>query len=242
MAYEPGVAPASYDGEFLRRELQKIREAMAAPVPFDYLEQLHVEPAKPREGMVVLADGADWNPGYGPGFYGFTQGKWVPITTPSSGMDAGQIAWFAGLTVAPIGYVEANGAALSRIAYARLFSVIGTTFGAGDGSTTFNVPDFRGVFARGWDHGRGIDPGRAAGSFQEDAFQGHYHIPVNNSAGGSTPVNLIDTSVGNVGGAAQSPLIGTSVGSPASDGVHGVPRLAAETRPYNVALLVVIKY
>lgn len=50
---------------------------------------------------------------------------------------------------APEGYVFCNGAEISRETYSALFSVIGTTFGAGNGSTTFNVPDLRGRFIQG---------------------------------------------------------------------------------------------
>ena len=60
-----------------------------------------------------------------------------------------------------------NGSAVSRATYADLFTAIGTTFGIGNGSTTFNLPDLRGEFIRGWDNGRNVDPGRALGSFQE---------------------------------------------------------------------------
>lgn len=49
----------------------------------------------------------------------------------------------------PAGYLFCGGQAISRVAYAALFAVIGTTFGAGDGSTTFNVPELRGEFLRG---------------------------------------------------------------------------------------------
>ncbi|MDR1071268.1 MAG: phage tail protein [Rickettsiales bacterium] len=49
----------------------------------------------------------------------------------------------------PYGYLLCDGSAVSRTAYARLFSVIGTTYGDGDGSTTFNLPDFQGMFLRG---------------------------------------------------------------------------------------------
>jgi len=51
--------------------------------------------------------------------------------------------------IAPIGYILANGSTVSRTTYANLFAVYGTTFGAGDGSTTFALPDFRGKFIRG---------------------------------------------------------------------------------------------
>ena len=50
---------------------------------------------------------------------------------------------------APTGWLLAAGSAVSRTTYATLFAAIGTTYGAGDGSTTFNLPDFRGVFPKG---------------------------------------------------------------------------------------------
>lgn len=68
--------------------------------------------------------------------------------------DVGVIGFFAGSS-APSGYLKANGALVSRTTYATLFAAIGTTFGAGDGSTTFALPDLRGEFLRGWDDGRG---------------------------------------------------------------------------------------
>ena len=62
---------------------------------------------------------------------------------------------------APEGWLLCPGQAVSRATYANLFAKIGTTFGVGDGSTTFNVPDLRGEFIRGLDNGRGVDSGRA---------------------------------------------------------------------------------
>ncbi|WP_231679148.1 phage tail protein, partial [Ralstonia pseudosolanacearum] len=50
--------------------------------------------------------------------------------------------------------------------YAALYAEIGTTFGAGDGAATFNLPDLRGEFLRGWDDGRGVDSGRGIGTWQ----------------------------------------------------------------------------
>lgn len=75
----------------------------------------------------------------------------------------------------PSGFLACNGAAVSRTTYSGLFAIIGTTFGAGDGSTTFNIPDLRGEFVRGWDDGRGVDAARAFGSAQADAFRTHTH-------------------------------------------------------------------
>ena len=83
---------------------------------------------------------------------------------------SGAVMYFAGQT-APSGWLKANGAAVSRTTYAALFAAIGTTYGAGDGRSTFNLPDLRGEFVRGWDDGRGIDSGRAFGSAQSDAIR-----------------------------------------------------------------------
>jgi len=71
----------------------------------------------------------------------------------------GTLTAFAGST-APDGFQICDGRALSRTTYARLFAVIGTTYGAGDGSTTFNVPDFRGRAAFGSDAMGGSAAGR----------------------------------------------------------------------------------
>ena len=60
----------------------------------------------------------------------------------------GMIFAYAGAS-APTGFLLCDGSAVSRTTYAGLFSLIGTTYGAGDGSTTFNVPDLRGRFAIG---------------------------------------------------------------------------------------------
>ena len=83
---------------------------------------------------------------------------------------SGAVMYFAGQT-APSGWLKANGAAVSRTTYAALFAAIGTTYGAGDGRSTFNLPDLRAEFLRGWDDGRGIDSGRAFGSAQRDAIR-----------------------------------------------------------------------
>lgn len=62
------------------------------------------------------------------------------------------------LSWAPAGWLKCNGAAVSRTAYADLFARIGTMFGGGDGYSTFNLPDYRGEFLRGFDDGRGLMP------------------------------------------------------------------------------------
>lgn len=66
---------------------------------------------------------------------------------------SGMVAHFA-METAPSGWLACNGAAVSRTIYATLFGRIGTTFGAGNGSTTFNLPDLRGEIIRGYPDGR----------------------------------------------------------------------------------------
>ena len=73
-------------------------------------------------------------------------------------------------SVVPDGFLECNGAELSRDLYSDLFDAIGTVYGAGDGSTTFNIPDLRGEFIRGFDSGRGIDAGRIIGTYQKGSL------------------------------------------------------------------------
>lgn len=127
-------------------------------------------------------------------------------------------------TTAPSGWLKANGAAISRTAYSDLFAVIGTTFGAGDGVTTFNLPDLRGEFVRGWDDGRGVDTGRVMGSSQADSFKSHSHgIP--EVEPGTGDGNGFDS-----GGKPQA----TQVSTKETGGT--------ETRPRNIALLACIKF
>lgn len=97
----------------------------------------------------------------------------------------GQVAAFA-MVNAPAGWLKANGAAVSRTAYARLFAAIGTQFGAGDGSTTFNLPDARGEFIRGLADGRNLDLGRVLGSVQAGQNLAHTHTATIASGGAHT--------------------------------------------------------
>jgi len=88
----------------------------------------------------------------------------------------GSIQALAYVPGAPIdGWLYCDGSPVSRSTYADLFAAIGTTYGVGDGSTTFNLPDFRGVFLRGLDDGKGYDSGRTMGSYQADDNKAHVH-------------------------------------------------------------------
>lgn len=71
----------------------------------------------------------------------------------------------------PEGYIVNDGSEVSRTDYRRVFDAIGTVHGAGDGSTTFLLPDDRGEFKRGFDNGRGVDAGRVLADHQSDAIR-----------------------------------------------------------------------
>ena len=91
-----------------------------------------------------------------------------------NGVPSGAVFCVAVATV-PTGYLECNGAAVSRTTYAALFAFIGTSYGSGNGSTTFNLPDLRGEFIRGFDNGRGVDSGRSVASSQGSQNDSHNH-------------------------------------------------------------------
>jgi microcystin-dependent protein len=155
----------------------------------------------------------------------------------------GQVVYFARNT-APEGWLKCNGATISRTTYAELFNAIGTTFGAGDGST-FGLPDLRGEFIRGWDDGRGVDSGRAFGVSQGDSTkrpntsfttdnQGN-HRHTYSAANGKAP-----QSGSNTGCYVNKANFNTNY---AGDHIHTITGGGdAETRPKNVALLACIKY
>ncbi len=111
------------------------------------------------------------------------RGKLEEVATVSLlGDRVGEVAFFAGDTP-PDGFMKRNGAAISRTTYSALFAKIGTTYGAGDGSNTFNLPDDRGLFVRGWSDGADYDPGRVFGSIQEGQNAAHNHKAYTAAAG-----------------------------------------------------------
>lgn len=171
----------------------------------------------------VSADGTSWRTALS---IDRTTGA-VDFPNGGGGLPAGAVIWHAAQTP-PSGFLVCDGTAISRSSFATLFSTIGTTYGAGDGSTTFNLPDLRGEFVRGWDAGRGVDSGRSFGSAQADDFEAHSHGPSETSffliGSGSASLTLGSGSLSFPTGAATAAAGGS------------------ETRPRNVALLPCIKH
>ena len=153
---------------------------------------------------------------------GYVDAQIAAIPSATDLTPAGTVIYSARST-APPGYLKANGAAVSRTTFSALYTAIGDQFGAGDESTTFNVPDLRGEFIRGWSDGHTVDSDRTLGSNQADSFKSHVHtyyangVSGNFVTGGPAPLNdnqqIIDS--GSAGG--------------------------VETRPRNVSLLACIK-
>lgn len=158
------------------------------------------------------------------------------ISGLESGMPTGAVIAVASSTV-PSGFLECNGAAISRTTYAALFSAIGVAHGYGNNSTTFNLPDYRGRFLRGWDHAIARDPDRASrtamntggatgdsvGSVQEDAFKSHTHA--------------VSLGSGTTGGATGHPT------STSNNSISALPSTGGdETRPINANVMYCIKY
>ena len=153
----------------------------------------------------------------------------------------GSVLPFA-MNVVPSGWLAANGAAVSRTLYPALFAAIGTLYGAGDGSTTFALPDLRGYFVRG--SGTNSD-GTASGAFgqkQADEFKSHTHTGSANAAS----INTISVNWNGTRFSTRD-ANGASTGGDYKDLSHGhsltiYPTGGTENRPKNIALLYCIKF
>lgn len=182
--------------------------------------------------------------------------------------DVGSVQAFARSgTNAPTGFLFCDGSAVSRSQYSELFNAIGTSHGSGDGSTTFNLPDYRGRFLRGANNSTGRDPdagsrtamnsggatGDNVGSVQNDAFQTHGHSisdpghghniiiggqTVSTSGGGTNRFASAGASTGN--GNADWVAQGTGTGISVNGPNSGTA--STETRPKNANVNYFIKY
>ncbi|WP_050577085.1 phage tail-collar fiber domain-containing protein [Pseudomonas parafulva] len=170
----------------------------------------------------------------------------------------GQVAHFA-LSSPPSGWLKRNGAAVSRTTYAALFAVIGTQFGAGDGSTTFNLPDDRELIDRAWTDGlNAADAGRALFSAQAGQIESHAHGGITSTAGAhvhnmSVPRDLVNGDYGGSGAMSKDAVLGDEVEegyqtlTTGTGGAHNHTLIISatggnETRMANRAYLACIKY
>ncbi|GAA4457510.1 phage tail protein [Rurimicrobium arvi] len=157
----------------------------------------------------------------------------------------GSIEAFA-FSAIPSDYLECNGAAVSRTTFATLFAKIGTTYGAGDGTTTFNLPDLRGEFIRGWSNGRsGVDASRTIGSWQKGSYIAHENSSSASytrdyiAAGGISDIGMEDPSNNGYNGSESIAIHGFNGTLFSYSSLFNV--LGGVTRPRNVAMMYAIK-
>ena len=133
------------------------------------------------------------------------------------------------------GFLLCNGQAVSRTDYSALYSLIGTSFGAGDGSTTFNVPDYRGCFLRGLG-------GESAANMYTKQLTGAPNITGTLSHVGETATGAFSNSTGTLRKNAHSdqsiPIAQFNASSSSSVYQDGL----TEVRPTNFAINYFIKY
>lgn len=134
--------------------------------------------------FVLLSDGQTWfvTPNNGSGqanvlaqwlSQGNNIGPYVP-PVPGGVVPVGSLIWYASSFIPP-GYLPCDGTSVKRLQYPKLFSTIGVAFGPGNGKTTFNLPDLRGMMIRGWGPVNPLDLGRAFGSVQSSSLGRHRH-------------------------------------------------------------------
>jgi hypothetical protein len=161
----------------------------------------------------------------------------TPVKTSANHLNFTGTIITTGSDTAPAGYLLCDGSTISRTTYATLFAEIGDTHGVGDGSTTFAIPDLRGVVVRGTDGGRGLDTGRVFGSFQGDAIRN-----ITGTMSARTGANI---SAGAFYKTSAGSYAGNHVGNHGSTEFFDASRVvptAAENRVKSVALNYYIKY
>jgi len=163
----------------------------------------------------------------------------------------GMIASF-GMATAPTGWIICNGTAVSRtVTYDVLFGTIGTTWGVGDGSGTFNLPDLRGGFLRGVGASAGftVNHTTVLATKESDTQQGHYHYTRVKDAVYYPYRNAGNFTAGSTAGVAyadaakySTSVIAREYLTSAEGGPNGDVRSGDENRPNNIGVTFCIKY
>jgi len=148
----------------------------------------------------------------------------------------GSVSVHTVLTV-PVGYLECNGAAVSRTTFADLFAILSVDYGVGNGSTTFNIPDYRGEFLRGWAHGSTTDPDRATRTDRGDGVTGD-NIGTKQSFAMQSHNHLVREYSGHEGNITFSHI---SSAKDANTGDRTQSTGGTETRPRNINVMYIIK-
>ena len=165
-----------------------------------------------------------------------------------AGQDPGDLKMVAHNNIPTAGWLKCNGAILSRTAYQRLFAAIGTTHNiGGESSSQFRLPDYRGEFIRGFDDGRGVNPGRQFGSFESYSTESHNHyIPTSTTAAGNGYGIRDDVFTKCLPNNEPFPSFGSTTYPNAAygggEGVGNIGSFSTETRPRNKTVNYWIRY
>jgi len=160
----------------------------------------------------------------------YTKDEIAAMIAQASALPVGSMIGFPVNKVAP-GFLELDGSVKSAAAYPDLATFLGGAFNKGDeGAGNFRLPESRGEFLRGWDHGRGVDAGRGLGTLQADDLRGHSHDIDAVSLGPKTPLGALV-------GTRDFPNGATNLYPNGKTSVTG----GGETRPRNLAVMWCIK-
>lgn len=165
--------------------------------------------------------------------------KLITPATLAEAVPTGAMMWWPTETP-PNGWRECDGSAISRTGNPRLFAVIGTRYGEGDGRTTFNVPDGRGEFVRGWNHGRGADPDASDRTDRGDGTTGDRVGTRQADQLKRIDIRAHRTGLGN-GGFVADYLNPENNISPRDRTIEITGNNGSETRGRNIALMLIIK-
>ncbi|MFJ7143301.1 phage tail protein [Pseudomonas protegens] len=173
----------------------------------------------------------------------YTKAEIEALLKNMSALPVGAMVPFPKGTV-PAGFLEVDGSVQSIATYPDLAAYLGTTFNTGgEGAGNFRLPESRGEFLRGWDHGRGVDAGRALGSEQQDALQNITGESSTFPTGNTAPLNSSGVFKTNARSGVPTGIAGGGAWSSASFDFDAsrVARTAAETRPRNLAVMWCLK-
>ncbi|MGE8189531.1 phage tail protein [Pseudomonas sp. NPDC086278] len=168
----------------------------------------------------------------------YTKSEIESLIATASALPVGSIVAFP-VDTPPPGFLELDNSVKSSATYPDLSAYLAGKFNKGDeGVGNFRLPEARGEFLRGWDHGRGVDSGRLIGSLQVDALQEHWHTVLTPGSGSVMPTDGNITSF-------DFPIVpfgkgGSVNGRILTTGAAGA-RLASETRGRNLAVMWCIK-
>ncbi|MEY9332929.1 microcystin-dependent protein [Pseudomonas protegens] len=173
----------------------------------------------------------------------YTKAEIEALLKNMSALPVGAMVPFPKGTV-PAGFLEVDGSVQSAATYPDLAAYLGTAFNTGgEGAGNFRLPESRGEFLRGWDHGRGVDAGRVIGSEQQDALQNITGESSTFPTGSTAPLNSTGAFKTNARSGVPTGIAGGGAWSSASFDFDAsrVARTATETRPRNLAVMWCIK-